>query len=189
MEIIEASTPITLKNILYLTDFSQASRAALPFAMTIARNYGAAVHALHVLGSTYHDCTSPTLRAALLSADEEISQVEIGKLDSALAGTNHQAIVVREEDIWRAVETAIKDHAVDLLVLGTRGRTGPPKHRLGSVAEEIVRRAPIPVLTIGPNVYSGSHYDCSLQSRAFRDRFRGRIRCRCKLCSLDCTGK
>lgn len=165
MEIIEASTPITLKNILYLTDFSQASRAALPFAMTIARNYGAAVHALHVLGSTYHDCTSPTLRAALLSADEEISQVEIGKLDSALAGTNHQAIVVREEDIWRAVETAIKDHAVDLLVLGTRGRTGPPKHRLGSVAEEIVRRAPIPVLTIGPNVYSGSHYDVARFSR------------------------
>jgi nucleotide-binding universal stress UspA family protein len=171
MEIIEASTPITLKSILYLTDFSQASRAALPFAMTIARNYGGVVHALHVLGSKYHDCTSPTLRAALLSAEEEISQVEIGKLDSALAGTNHQAIVVRDEDIWRAVETAIKEHDVDLLVLGTRGRTGPPKHRLGSVAEEIVRRAPVPVLTIGPNVYSGSHYDARFSRVLFATDF------------------
>jgi len=70
MTVIEASqriTPIAFKNILYLTDFSQASKAALPFAMAVARNHGAMVHAVHVLGSNRHDGTSPELRAALLS--------------------------------------------------------------------------------------------------------------------------
>ena len=44
---------------------------------------------------------------------------------------------------------------VDLLVLGTHGRTGAQKYRLGSIAEEIFRRSPVPVLTIGPEVYGG----------------------------------
>jgi len=42
-------TRVVLKNVLYLTDFSESSAVALPFAVAIARNYGATVHALHVL--------------------------------------------------------------------------------------------------------------------------------------------
>ena len=49
MKTVEASTRVTLKNILFLTDFSEPSEAALPFAVAIAREYGAKVHALHVL--------------------------------------------------------------------------------------------------------------------------------------------
>jgi nucleotide-binding universal stress UspA family protein len=174
MTIIEASNPITpiaFKNILYLTDFSQASKAALPFAMAVARNHGAMVHAVNVLGSNRHDCTSPELRAALLAADEQIAQAEIDYLDSALSGIDHQALVVRGEDIWPVVEAAIKDHDADLIVIGTRGRTGPIKHRLGSVAEEIFRRAPVPVLTIGPNVYSSFHYDARFRRLLFATDF------------------
>jgi len=174
MTIIEASKPInliTFKNILYLTDFSQASRAALPFARTVARNHGAMVHAVHVLGSNRHDCASPELRAALLSADEQIAQAEIDRLDSALSGTDHQALVVHGEDIWPVVEAAIKDYYADLIVIGTRGRTGSLKHRLGSVAEEIFRRASVPVLTIGPNVYSSFHYDARFRRLLFATDF------------------
>jgi len=46
---IAEGTRIALKSILYLTDFSEPSEAALPFAVAIARDYGAKVHALHVL--------------------------------------------------------------------------------------------------------------------------------------------
>jgi nucleotide-binding universal stress UspA family protein len=52
--------------------------------------------------------------------------------------------------VWRAVDMAIRKHAIDLVVVGTRGRTGIGKALLGSVAEEILRHAPCPVLTVGP---------------------------------------
>jgi nucleotide-binding universal stress UspA family protein len=59
--------------------------------------------------------------------------------------------------VWSAVEQAIEEHEVDLIVLGTHGRTGAKKFLLGSVAEEIFRRSPVPVLTIGPEVWSSVH--------------------------------
>ena len=49
MTVAGETARVGLKNILYLTDFSESSEAALPFAIAIARNYGASVHALHVL--------------------------------------------------------------------------------------------------------------------------------------------
>ncbi len=52
--------------------------------------------------------------------------------------------------VWPMLKSAIQDKRIDLLVLGTRGRGGLGKLLLGSVAEEIVRRAPWPVLTVGP---------------------------------------
>ena len=52
---------------------------------------------------------------------------------------------------------AIEDDEVDLIVLGTHGRTGAEKLLLGSVAEEIFRRSPVPVLTIGPGVHTSVH--------------------------------
>jgi nucleotide-binding universal stress UspA family protein len=55
------------------------------------------------------------------------------------------------------VQQAIAEHAVDLVVLGTHGRTGAEKFLLGSVAEEIFRLSPVPVLTIGPGVQNGAH--------------------------------
>lgn len=159
MAIVETSTSNTFKNILYLTDFSKASKAALAPAMTVARNYGAVIHVLHVLVLSRHNCINPELRAALYRADEEITRAEMDKLDSELAGINHQTMVERGAEIWPAVEEAIKKHDFDLLVLGTHGRTGSLKLRLGSVAEEIFRRCPVPVLTIGPEVYGGAHND------------------------------
>ena len=52
--------------------------------------------------------------------------------------------------VWRAIEEAIRKHDIDLVVVGTRGRAGIGKALLGSVAEEILRHAPCPVLTVGP---------------------------------------
>lgn len=169
--IVEANTGVRLKSILYLTDFSEPSKAALPFAMAIARNHGAVVHALHVLRSNRFGCADSELWATLVATDEELAQAEIDKLDSALSGINHRSMVVRGGDIWTAVQGAIEDHDVDLLVLGTHGRTGPLKHWLGSVAEEIFRRSPVPVLTIGPRVYGGDHSDARFRRVLFATDF------------------
>ena len=171
MAIIEASTPITLKNILYLTDFSQPSEAALPFVVAIARNYGAIVHALHVLAPTHHTCTMPEVRVAEEGLDERLAQAGMHEVDSKLSGIAHKTIVAREIGVWPAVEQAIKNNDVNLIALGTHGRTGTLKLLLGSVAEEVFRRSPVPVLTIGPGVYGGAHTDARFRRVLFATNF------------------
>ena len=79
------------------------------------------------------------------------------RLDSQLAGVAHETILVRAESVWSPVEETLKDRDIDLVILGTHGRTGAMKLLLGSVAEEIFRRASVPVLTIGPSVRNGTH--------------------------------
>ena len=66
-------------------------------------------------------------------------------------------MLVRGESVWLSVEQALRECQVDLVVLGTHGRTGAIKLLLGSVAEEIFRQVKVPVLTIGPVVINGIH--------------------------------
>jgi nucleotide-binding universal stress UspA family protein len=157
MRTMEAGTPVKVKNILYLTDFSKPSEAALPFAITCGRGCGAKVHALHVLIPRPYLYTTPELTMPTIQAEEDSAQAEMQRIESQLAGLPHDAAVVRGLDVWPAVEKAIKAEAVDLIVLGTHGRTGAEKLLIGSVTEEIFRRSPVPVLTIGPDVRSSVH--------------------------------
>jgi nucleotide-binding universal stress UspA family protein len=157
MKAIAAPVDVKFKNILYLTDFSEPSEAALPFALMVARGYGAKVHALNVMIPPAYVYTTPDLTSAAIEAEEEVAQSEMKKVESQLAGLPYATIVERGTGIWEPVKSAIAEYEVDLVVLGTHGRTGTQKFFLGSVAEEIFRRSPVPVLTIGPGVRSGVH--------------------------------
>ena len=153
----EPGARILLKNILFLTDFSEPSEAALPFAMAVAREYGAGVHALHVLVPEAFMYSSPDATIAALEAQEETAVAEMQRTESQLAGITHEGSVVRGAEIWTAVEQAIETAHADMIVLGTHGRTGAQKVMLGSVAEEVFRKSPIPVLTIGPYARNRVH--------------------------------
>lgn len=153
----EVSAPAKVKNILYLTDFSEPSEAALPFASTLGRGYGAKVHALHVLIPASYVYMPPGLAATAVDTAEENAQAEMQKVESRLAGLEHTTLVERGIEVWPSVRRAIEEDDIELIVLGTHGRTGAEKLLLGSVAEEIFRRSPVPVLTIGPGVRSSVH--------------------------------
>jgi nucleotide-binding universal stress UspA family protein len=157
MRTTDIGAPAKVKNILYLTDFSEPSEAALPFATTLGRGYSAKVYALHVLIPASYAYMTPGLIAVVIEAAEENAQAEMQRVESRLAGLEHQTLVERGIEVWPAVRRAIEDDDVDLIVLGTHGRTGAEKLLLGSVAEEIFRRSPVPVLTIGPGVRSSVH--------------------------------
>ena len=77
MTVIGEGARIQLKNILYLTDFSEPSKAAVPFAAALARTYGASVHALHVLTPVI-----PSTCPEAVQADEELATAEMVKVDS-----------------------------------------------------------------------------------------------------------
>jgi nucleotide-binding universal stress UspA family protein len=147
----------SIRNILFLTDFSDSSEAALPFATAIARGSGATIHALHVLLPETITYATPETIAIALDAQDENARLEMDRLNGQLAGTAHEVSVVRSVSMWEAVEEAIRSTQADLLVLGTHGRTGAQKLLFGSVAESIFRRSQVPVLTIGPGVRGGVH--------------------------------
>jgi len=154
---VEIGARVTLRNILYLTDFSEPSEAALPFAASIAREYGAKVHAYHVLIPAAYTYTTPELTAAALEGQEDAALANMQRVGAYLGSLPHETVVERGTGIWPSLEEAIKDYAIDLIVLGTHGRTGAQKLLMGSVAEEVFRRSHVPVLTIGPGERRGAH--------------------------------
>jgi nucleotide-binding universal stress UspA family protein len=154
---IETGTRLALKNFLFLTDFSEPSELAIPYAIGLARQYEAELHVLHVLTPVPFVCASHESSAAMIQGIEEGAEAEIQRLDSRLAGVSHETILVRAESVWSSVQKILSEREIDLVILGTHGRTGGMKLLLGSVAEEIFRRTSVPVLTIGPSVRNGAH--------------------------------
>jgi nucleotide-binding universal stress UspA family protein len=150
---------IRVRNILYVTDFSKPSEAALPFAIALARTCGAEIHALHALLPVPCVITAPETIATLVAEEAEIARSDMQALETRLAGLPHQTSVVRGSAVWPVIQQAIQESNADLIVLGTHGRSGALKFLLGSVAEEVLRRSPIPVLTIGPAVGEGASSD------------------------------
>jgi len=151
MPAIQAPTRISISNILLPTDFSQASRAAVPYASALARVYGAKVFVAHVIDPEAHLSVpldrlpheaDPAWQEAWRDAAHFLS-------NNPLANVTHEEILERGE-LWDVISGIITGREIDLLVLGTRGRQGLRKLVLGSEAEKIYRQAPCPVLTVGP---------------------------------------
>jgi len=156
MKPAQDSVRVTLKHILFLTDFSEPSDCALQFACSVAREFGAEVHALHVLVPQVLPYTSPEAMAGI-AAGEEAAACQMARVDSQLAGVNHETSLMRGSDVWTTVERAATACSADLIVLGTHGRTGAQKLLLGSVAEQVFRKSRVPVFTVGPLARSGLH--------------------------------
>ena len=150
MKAIEVEARIQVKNILFTTDFSAASRAAVPYALELGKHYGAKVHALHVNPPP----TKPLTPAISWKTLEEVAQDEAAQhrqaILEAFAGVETE-VMLRDGDLWSNIAAAVEKSNIDLIVTGTRGRSGIAKFVFGSKAEEIYRNALCPVLTVGPH--------------------------------------
>lgn len=151
MQAVQAITRIALKNILFATDFSQAADAAAPIAIQLARRYGAKVYGVHVNRFDDYTAAAPNAWAAMAEAAEKETKEDAGRLNEQLQGVEHE-VVIGEGNLLEVLSNVIQQKEIDLVVVGTRGRTGFGKTLLGSVAEQILRQSPCPVLTIGPHV-------------------------------------
>jgi len=148
----QASSQISPKNILFATDFSSCSEAALSFAFSIARRSGARIFAVHVISLSPFPNSPPTLVYQSLAAQAvREAQEAMNRLEPKWKGVPHETLI-RKGDIWRELSRIIEEKQIDLVVCGTHGRTGAAKVLMGSVSEAIYRHAPCPVLTVGPRV-------------------------------------
>ncbi len=143
------------KNVLFATDFSPSSEMALPYARAIALRYGATIHLLHVVGP--HPLIGPlAIHYPNVEDEDEAARRALAKLiqSGALSGTSYTETIERGP-VWDEVSKTIADRNIDLIVLGTHGRSGLKHLVLGSVAEQIFRHADCPVLTVGPKTHDG----------------------------------
>lgn len=151
MKAVQARARIALKNILFATDFSPAADAAASFAIQIARRYGAKVYGVHVNPFADYTSGAPEAWAMMAEATEKQTKEQARLLNEQLNGVEHE-VRIGEGNIWEVLSNLIRQKEIDLLVVGTSGRKGLEKTLLGSVAEQILRQAPCPVLTVGPHV-------------------------------------
>jgi nucleotide-binding universal stress UspA family protein len=151
MKALDTMTRVSLKTILYTTDFSPSAEAAAPHALELARRYGAKVIALHVRQPQVNGMVPPESWQALREANAIQAESQAKHLASLFRGVENKVNVV-EGGIWEIISKTIEENHVDLVVTGTHGREGFGKLMLGSHAENILRHSPVPVLTIGPHV-------------------------------------
>jgi nucleotide-binding universal stress UspA family protein len=143
---------IRFKNILYSTDFSQASQAALPYALAVAEHYGAKIYVVHAISPELYAYLPPESVNVVVDAAEASANESMRKLTGSgvFADIPHSAIV-KDGEIWDVMNALVSEHNIDLIVVGTHGRRGLSKLVMGSVAEEVFRLATCPVLTVGPH--------------------------------------
>jgi nucleotide-binding universal stress UspA family protein len=145
---------IQMKSVLFPTDFTSCSRQALPYALFFSRKYHAELHMMHAIvlhdddphNPAHHFPDTEKLHALLKETAAKQMSVEIDDNDA----NDLKIKQVQERGISAA--PMILEYAsskdIDLIVSGTHGRRGLGHLLLGSVAEEVVRLAPCPVLTI-----------------------------------------
>ena len=138
--------------ILVPTDFSDTAGAALDYAKFLARKFDAKLHVLHVLQSPFAYVSAIEGSAELAFLREEMSKDAGRRLHAALTAEERRDFDVRTSALWGIPWSDIVNYAnktgVDLIVMGSHGRSGIQRLFLGSVAEKVVRHAPCAVLTV-----------------------------------------
>jgi nucleotide-binding universal stress UspA family protein len=168
-----AQTPATpiLKNLLFATDFSPCSRAALPVVRAIAERFGSTVHMIHVLAPEPVS-ELPFDKFPELDADRDVAQSVMRSLVASQPfGKIGYTTTVERGPLWEVLEAFIAEKQIDLIVLGTHGRRGLKKLILGSSAEQVFRLASCPVLTVGPQAVHEGMADAKFATILFATDF------------------
>ena len=151
MELATAPPRIAFKNVLVATDLSPLSEPALHWAKAIARRYGSELYVTHVITPAETALVPPEYWGSTEQAIEEAVLRDMESLDANLQGVHHKTLL-EHGGVWQCISADIDKFQIDLVVMATHGREGLGRLMMGSIAEEVFRRTPCPVLTIGPKV-------------------------------------
>jgi len=142
------------KKILFCTDFSENSHWAFTYALNLAKNYKSKLFILHVTPVPNHPeqlsiYLPPGKLQELIIAQKNELEKELNThyLRKLKEFKNYKVLFKEGEPFMEIIQMAKKE-SVDLIVMGTHGRTGLDHVLFGSTAEKVVRKSPCPVLTI-----------------------------------------
>jgi nucleotide-binding universal stress UspA family protein len=145
---------LSIRRILFPTDFSRCAGQAMDHALFLADDFAAELHMLHavVFAELVPEVAEQGFASAqeLLDRFDEIGRSQLGRLAAEAASPSVDVRQVQRRGY--SASAVILDYAreihADLIVLGTHGRRGATRLLLGSVAEGVLRHAPCPVLTL-----------------------------------------
>jgi nucleotide-binding universal stress UspA family protein len=137
---------MNIKTILHPTDFSAASHYALELAFSLARDHGARVILLNVVEPPFHG-GEPLMPIATLPDLRTEAQNWFATLPKPRGDIETKQIIAEGDPVSQILRVAAEEQA-DFIVLGTHGRTGLSRLLMGSVAENVIRRATCPVLAV-----------------------------------------
>jgi nucleotide-binding universal stress UspA family protein len=141
-----------IKKILFATDFSEGSSHALPYAVDMARQYGAKLYIIHVIFDVAKTAGwyVPHVSIDEIYQDmEKSAKAELEKIiRDEMQGLKDAEDIVLKGIPHEEITKFAGENKVDLIVLGTHGRRGIDRVLFGSTAEQVVRNAPCPVLSV-----------------------------------------
>ena len=147
MQALQTATDIAFKNILFLTDFSEASESALAYALGFAKHFNAQLYPAHACDPVIVT-EGNTVNIIGQIAENSRVQLETLARNNKIKGP----VLFAQTSVETAFPKWIEEHGIDLVVVGTHGRRGLQRFLMGSTAEFIFRNATCPVLTVGPHV-------------------------------------
>jgi nucleotide-binding universal stress UspA family protein len=149
-----------LKRILVPVDFSEPSLRALRYAAGLAEQFGASILPLYVAEHVLYFDEAVTFpgRNVLEEMQRKLSELARSEINELLP-VYPQVLTGKP---WSGIVEAAREHGIDMIVMGTQGRTGLEHMLLGSTAERVVRHAPCPVLVVRGTEPSRSKTDIDL---------------------------
>lgn len=140
-----------MSRILHPTDFSKNSAPALKHAGAFAKHFGAELHLLYVIQDSFVMANPPLAGFIPQEYRDEIRNQLKLELDKLVTDTDIVVVskVVKGSTFVEIIRYA-RENSIDLIVMGTHGRTGLMNLLIGSVAENVVRKSHTPVMTIHP---------------------------------------
>ncbi len=139
------------ETVVIATDGSESAQRAVRMALDFAGRFDACVHALYVVDETELKASPDEIQADLEQALEDAGGEALSFVrEQTSPETVNDCIMtaVREGEPAAEIIAYAEENDADLIATGTRGRHGDHAFLLGSVAEAIVRRSPVPVLTV-----------------------------------------
>jgi len=135
--------------ILVPTDGSEGANAAVEHAIDMAGTYGATLHALYVVDVRMSPISTGMDREEIIKLlDQAGERPTAPVLDRAEDADVPTIEAIRVGVPYEVIREYVEDHDIDLVVMGTHGRTGLGHTLLGSTTERVVRTVDVPVLTV-----------------------------------------
>ena len=152
MPVIDQRAEIGIQKILLATDFSPVSGVATAYANAIARRFSAEVEAANVVALAVAFGWGGALAPDATDHLRHESEEGLEQVLHDFVGVKAEAKTLEAFSPAEAILEEAKNTSPDIIVMGTTAKHGMEKIMLGSTAEAVIRRAPCPVLTVGPHV-------------------------------------
>ncbi len=152
MPVIEERISVSVRKILLATDFSSVSDKAGSYARALARRFSSTIEIAHVFDPSVVTSYPEAIMGLPVKERQQINNENLEQLRNEFSdsGIDVKTISTEGHRPYAALLKVAKEDEIDLIVAGTQSKSSMERLVLGSTAEELIRNATCPVLTVGP---------------------------------------